>query len=423
MAINQAERAMRVLRATAWRIPCISIALGEMEVVESTTLPTAGVYLLGKAHGYKARVLVNPEWCASLSDPELAFVLVHELVHVLDLHFMRQGNRDSRRWNIAGDKKINWNIRAMGQAHGNCLMPPAGLLFASDEEASMTVEDIYDRLPVEDGKGSGPKGPGGDPGDSPGEPGEPRFGQGCGPKLATDADAEEWEKGDGERKDAARHWKENQVRANSIGRGTRAGNDFSKLFDLPVCRVKWASLLRRVAQEASLMHRCEDKAYKRRNRRSTPEVVLPGWIGYRSKVGILIDTSGSMSDDTLAHAVAETMAVIKACGADAYLVAADTSVTWEGWLTADASVAMNMAKARDAAGKGRGGTDFAPAYEAIAKVPARFDALVHMTDGQAYWPDPLVPKNCATLVIALMGSIYRDAAPSGARIRVVETEL
>jgi hypothetical protein len=61
---------------------------------------------------------------------------------------------------------------------------------------------------------------------------------------------------------------------------------------------------------------------------------------------------------------------------------------------------------------GRGGTLFAPAYEAIGQVMDHFDVLIHLTDGVPcdYWPQ--LPFNCKRGIVALLGHhVPVDAVP------------
>lgn len=444
-AQSQAERALTAFRKLGWRLPSILLTLGSFEVVESETVSTAGVYLLGKKHGFKARILINPKWAAPLTPAQLAGVILHEILHVLDEHFPRRGVRLQMLWNMAGDYRINGYVEAMKEYAPGLVDLPSGCLKPTEEMMKQTVEEIYDCLlkdkpkppppppPGDDedpgkGKGEGPGDPS-DPGKGEG-PGNPApdfgddFGKGCGPQKDPEWNGDSpWADGDGEKDDeeSRQHWRAVKVQANSLGRGTVAGKAFSDLLADPPARVKWGILMRRIVQESAASHRRDDLSYRRRSRRSTPDVILPGWIGFKPRIGVMIDTSGSMSDETLEQAVSEIISIQKQLACEIYLVAADTRVTWEGWLKeADPK---NISKAREAAGSGRGGTDFAPAYEAIGKVKGRFDALVHMTDGQAYWPDPLLPKNSGRLVIALMGSVYKADLPSHPKCRVIDVEV
>src|SRR4051812_47775001 len=50
-----------------------------------------------------ARYYFNYMWCRRLTDPELMFVVAHEVLHVIFLHVQREDGRGPRLWNIACD--------------------------------------------------------------------------------------------------------------------------------------------------------------------------------------------------------------------------------------------------------------------------------------------------------------------------------
>ena len=54
------------------------------------------------------RIIYSPGFVASLNGKELKFLLLHELLHILLMHFSRKKGRDPVIWNIATDYVINW---------------------------------------------------------------------------------------------------------------------------------------------------------------------------------------------------------------------------------------------------------------------------------------------------------------------------
>ena len=64
---------------------------------------TAG-YACVNSNGF---LLVQMDWFITLSDDVKAFVIYHELGHILRDHFQRSGTRDPMVWNYAGDFVIN----------------------------------------------------------------------------------------------------------------------------------------------------------------------------------------------------------------------------------------------------------------------------------------------------------------------------
>lgn len=56
------------------------------------------------------RIFFGPDFLDELSDSELDFIMMHEILHVVLQHCLRQGDRDNERFNIACDIVVNSNI-------------------------------------------------------------------------------------------------------------------------------------------------------------------------------------------------------------------------------------------------------------------------------------------------------------------------
>mgnify|MGYP000862864482 CR=1 FL=1 len=56
------------------------------------------------------RIFFGPKFLDELSDPELDFIMMHEILHVVLQHCLRQGDRDNEQFNIACDIVVNSNI-------------------------------------------------------------------------------------------------------------------------------------------------------------------------------------------------------------------------------------------------------------------------------------------------------------------------
>ena len=56
------------------------------------------------------RIFFGPKFLDELSDSELDFVMMHEILHVVLQHCLRQGDRDNDQFNIACDIVVNSNI-------------------------------------------------------------------------------------------------------------------------------------------------------------------------------------------------------------------------------------------------------------------------------------------------------------------------
>jgi len=99
------------------------------------------------------RICFGPEFLDGLSDTELDFVMMHEILHVVLKHCFRQGGRDREQFNIACDIVVNSNIllslnmdrkaitlRGLGEAMH---LAPDGR-----EGYEYTAEQVYEQLAV-----------------------------------------------------------------------------------------------------------------------------------------------------------------------------------------------------------------------------------------------------------------------------------
>ena len=99
------------------------------------------------------RIAFGPEFLEGLSDDELDFVMMHEVLHVVLQHVFRGEGRDHERFNIAADIVINSNIKLEngGKASSISLSKYGGELMhlAPDgkEGHLYTAEEVYEMLP------------------------------------------------------------------------------------------------------------------------------------------------------------------------------------------------------------------------------------------------------------------------------------
>lgn len=121
---------------------------------------------VGTACTDMVKVWYNPEFMAKRSVDDAMFVLVHEIMHIINMHGLRRGMRKPIRWNKACDYAINQELVDSGLP-----MPPDGLCDPSKYKG-MTAEQIYDILTEEQKqKGKKPKKGKGQPQPGEGEPG------------------------------------------------------------------------------------------------------------------------------------------------------------------------------------------------------------------------------------------------------------
>ena len=86
-------------------------------------------------------IFVNPTFSDGLSDEEIQFVLAHELLHCLLGHIDRRGSREPSVWNAAIDYATNGLLVELGWK-----MPAEGLF--DIRFRGMTAEAVYKQLPT-----------------------------------------------------------------------------------------------------------------------------------------------------------------------------------------------------------------------------------------------------------------------------------
>ena len=107
------------------------------------------------------RITFGPDFLESLSDSELDFVMMHEILHVVLQHCAREGDRDHETFNIACDIVVNSNIlleNNMNRSSITLQQWGESMHLAPDgkEGHEYTAEQVYAMLPPSSkGKGSG----------------------------------------------------------------------------------------------------------------------------------------------------------------------------------------------------------------------------------------------------------------------------
>lgn len=178
-------------------------------------------------------------------------------------------------------------------------------------------------------------------------------------------------------------------------------------------RRELSSLVRRTfAQVAGL----RDYTYKRPSRRqsamnqSGQNILLPAMRQPNPpRVAIVIDTSGSMSDEMLSWALSETQGVLRSLGSsgrNVRVVSCDAAAT-----------SKRVTNASDIELKGGGGTDMRVGIDEAMRQREKPDAVVVITDGYTPWPSE--PLKGATLIVALTDDNASSAVPEWARQVVV----
>jgi len=167
---------------------------------------------------------------------------------------------------------------------------------------------------------------------------------------------------------AARVWASRLARAQA---GDRPGGLLRELAgDFPVVRTPWPQILRAYLQDAVMPTTREN--FNRPGRRVLSlesDFFEPSFQSGRGvrRIGVAVDTSGSIDEKILLRFAGEIEAVQKRTGAELYLVVCDAEVTGEFLVPAHGKTFTQRYKAGELQFRGGGGTDFAPALEKLNK--------------------------------------------------------
>ena len=292
------------------------------------------------------RILYNPDFTLSLSAAEVQFVLIHETLHVANLHPWRESGREHNRWNAACDFAINPIVSEFD------LTPPKGLLFDS-RYTGKSAERIYSLLPQQQEPNGG----------NNGKPGE------GGGDVIGNSDVSK-------RMETAARVVSSARAAKQAGKLPASLQRLVESVTHPPARSLVSAVVEYLQQEISR----DDYTYTRPSRRyAASGLYLPSLRSEKpGTVVTCVDTSGSITPDLLNRYVHALQYVLdELLPSKLVAIACDAEVHE----THEFSPGDTLAGSRFSGG---GGTDFRPAIvEAARHNPV---ALVYLTDLEGYFP-------------------------------------
>lgn len=343
------------------------------------------------------RLRADPALTAGWSPAELGSVLVHHVCHLLRDHAQRAtrcaiGPDDSPAWIRAADAEINDDLLPAGlKLPGNPVRPAD---FGADD--GKLAEEYFGLLKESPGPEAG---------------GPIRSGSGW---LDCGSGADGQPRGS-EDDGGLQEWQADLLRRQVAQDVERAGKEPGKVpagllrwaREVLSPRVDWRRLLaaelrRAVADVAG----AADYSYRRPSRRApaVPSVVLPALRRPVPELAVVCDTSGSMSEELLALALAEVEGLLRGLGLARQLrvLACDTAV----------GPAQRVTSARQVSLVGGGGTDMGAGIAAARALRPRPAVCVVLTDGYTPWPHE--PPKGMRVIAGLLGDRAPEA-PSWAR--------
>ena len=283
------------------------------------------------------KLYYNPDFTKTVSDAELNFILMHEILHAALGHIWRRGNREHQKFNFAADYAVNAIIHEMECSD---IRMPKGCLY-DPKFANKSSEEIYDLLPdqpqmKQNGNGQGH-------GKSTNKNGKNQSqgqgqGQGQTPQQQGRSidDHSMWDNAEAQKdKDKQqREWSERMINAAEVAeakaRGTVPGYLKRLIGSLTKPQKNWKQLLAEFVE-----HEVYDYGFCPPDRRlySVTDVFLPSFNEETDLVKdfiFVIDTSGSIHDKELTVFYSEIVGCIQQFGSlRGHLLFCDTEVAAE----------------------------------------------------------------------------------------------
>lgn len=277
-------------------------------------------------------IAYNPAFVKSLPIGQVKTVLAHEVMHCVYAHFARRGDRDPRRFNVAGDHVINLGLKK------EKFEEVPGWPYDPQYEG-MTTDHVYSLLP-EDSKD--------DPIDNCADGGE-------------QDPMEELE------------WKMATVQAAKVAEQEGKLPQTLKRFvdELTQPKVDWRAMLRRFITEISK----DDYSWMRPNKRfQALGFFLPSlYSETMGEIAVVIDTSGSIDQPTLNEFGAEIKAIVaNVRPAKTHVIYCDSRVNHVDVFDPNDELKFEA--------HGGGDTDFRPPFRYLEQNDIRPVCLVYLTD-------------------------------------------
>lgn len=318
----------------------------------------------------------NPAYIEALSLEQAQFVLANQALHCGLSHFARRQHRSRFRWNSACDHAINPLLVKDG------LIPPPGTLVLECYEG-MTAEEIYPCIDENDSN---------EPTDSPQQDGD-GSGESKEEAKGREPDASGRDEASGaaepqplsasEQEALAAQWQQRLAgAAQQAQQAGKLGGILGRMVgEMMQPKLPWRLLLARYMTQYAR----DDYSYMRPSRREGA-MILPSLRSAQADIMVVLDTSGSISEQEIDEFMSEINAIKGQLRARIVLHACDTVLAEDGPWIFEPWDEFRLPKAI----QGGGGTDFRPIFEWISRQGREPDLLLYFTDALGEFP-PLEP--------------------------------
>lgn len=404
-AADTLARIERGLRMVTVPLPHLAGLAAAVRCSIDDRVPTMGVFASG-------RMVANRQFVAKLKESELIFVLAHELLHLaLKTHDRAKGS-GRLEFNYAHDYIINDILRSeLGFTH----VPAGGLDMpgAKEKSAEQIVlemrkhgDRMQSRTQVWDGQETSARGALNPPGQGPRDTNEAG-------DVMDDAKERELfpECRNGEQvlrkceieREAAKSEKLGAAMGSLRGRGIGGGDITQTVMAMRgMYGTPWEAALQKWIESAAP----GERTYLRPSRREIADgdIVLAGRKRESRMLNVVLDTSGSMTEDIPRALGAIADFCEKVAVGEIRLMQCDAAVTNDEMLSPDALANYQVT--------GFGGSDLSPALRLLAE-DARVNAAIVITDGDIAYPPEEMPYDVLWVVTP---GVTRNFSPPYGRI-------
>jgi hypothetical protein len=400
MAIDFDAAMRRAVGLVCVSLPHLSGLAHSVRITTDERVNSAGVFPSG-------RLLVNRQWFVGLTDVERAFALAHELLHLALHTHTRAGGADPGKFNVAHDLIINDMLETelgIAPPDGGLRRPGARNLSAealmldpslpepgADTALGVAMREALAR------RGAAPELQG-RPDDVldqrlevewfPDETPQDRA-------AATESIQREATKVLSLQRiqESARAAAAQVVDEAASARSVTVDEDSASAAYVEALHITyrppWQLALHRWLDTVTTPHRTYSRASRRGADRT--DVALPGRSRHAQTISIVLDTSGSMTDE-IAHALGSITAFGHGANIETVrIVQCDTTVTSDEIITIGELRSYRVA--------GFGGSDMTPAMQRLADDPDT-TAVVVITDGYIDYPSDPMPYDVLWVVYA-----------------------
>ena len=384
---EQRERVMKLRFRLMRKLPFYGDLAMNLPFSPRTSVPTACTD--GRS------ILYNPSFTASLTDAELSFVILHEILHVIMLHPTRRQHRDPAVWNLACDCTVNDVLTRLSfdmKAAGIPISRPKGAVTRPAGISEQSAEALYMLFMFKQRAKAR------------------SLIMEAGPLIGDLSEAPEDEKGSSS-PDGALIPHDEAVRAFIVGLlknayAKSAGTGESIYIPEEVLalkektRLNWKRILKDFLEEGEQ----EETSWITPERKYLHmDLILPG-PGERKEdrlreIWAFADCSGSIGDEAAGRFLTELWNIARSTGCV-------VNLCW--WDTEIRDVYMKIRRVDDilkSRRNGGGGTDVRCVYRMIRDKRLRPDVMILLTDGYFIRPEEsLVPRSLARKTVVVLTS-------------------